>query len=109
MGAGYPSARTSGKAIAALVCSIASVFLVPIIPAIVGFILGAIGRRDIKRSGGQLGGSGMCLAAIIISVLSFIGWVSFIVVVVIAAANNGTTTYDYNYSSLGALVAPMLG
>lgn len=107
MGPGYTSTQTSGKAIAALVCAIASVFIVPIILAIVGFVLGLVGRRDINRSGGRLGGSGMCLAAIIVSVLSFIGWV--IIIVAIIAAANSTTTYDYNYNSLHALVAPVLG
>jgi uncharacterized membrane protein len=107
MGPGYSSAQTSGKAIAALVCAIGSVFLIPIILAIIGFVLGLVGRRDISRSGGRLTGNGLCVAAIIISVVSFVGWV--IIFVAIAVAASHTTTYDYNYNSLHALTAPLFG
>ncbi len=109
MGPGYSTPQTSGKAIAALVCAIGSVIVFPIVLAIVGFILALVGRRDIDRSGGRLGGRGMCLASIIISVVSFIGWTLFIVAIVVAASNNSSNSGNYgNYNALRAVMAPLI-
>lgn len=106
-GPGYTSTKTSGKAIAALVCSIVGVVFLPIILSIIGFVLALVGRGDIRRSEGRLGGNGMCTAAIILAVVGVI-WGIILIALIVAAANS-TTTYDYNYNSLHALVAPVRG
>src|SRR5262249_39202839 len=67
-------ARTSGLAIASLVlgclglCGITS---------ILGLIFGLVAQRQIKRSNGQLTGSGLALAGIIVSVVLFIPGLAF--------------------------------
>jgi hypothetical protein len=61
-------ARTSGKAIAALVCGILS-FILPIIMTIPAVILGILAQGDINRSKGQLSGAGMAITGIILSVV----------------------------------------
>ena len=59
--------KTSGLAIAALVCAILSVFtcLLTAIPAI---ILGIVGLVKINNSGGRLKGTGMAIAGIVVPV-----------------------------------------
>jgi len=56
--------RTSGLAIAGFVCS----FLC----SLLGLILSIMGRNECKRSGGTVGGEGLALAGIIISIISLV-------------------------------------
>lgn len=58
-------AKTSGLAIASLVCGISGLFCG--VTAIVGLVLGIISLNNIKKSKGQLGGSGIALAGTIVS------------------------------------------
>src|SRR3954468_22540120 len=57
--------QTSGMAIASLICGIVGLFVC--ITAPVGLVLGFIARSQIKKSQGQLKGSGLAMAGIIIS------------------------------------------
>jgi len=63
--AATPPAKTSGLAIASLACGISGLFCG--VTAIVGLILGIISMNKIKKSNGQLGGSGIALAGTIVS------------------------------------------
>lgn len=54
----------SGKAVACLILGIAS-FCVPILPAIIGIVLGCVGLGDINRSRGRLAGRGLIIAGIV--------------------------------------------
>src|SRR4051794_13658515 len=63
--------RTSGAAIASLICGIGSLIACPVL-AIPGIITGYVARRSIKESGGAESGNGMALAGIICSVVSLI-------------------------------------
>ena len=92
-GGGYPTRATSGKAIAALVCSLGSL-VIPVLPAIAGLILAGLGLSEIKRSNGTIAGRGMCIAAIIISIILIVGLVVFIVAIVILAANSSTSDFN---------------
>ncbi len=74
-GAGGPPQETESKAIIALVLSIVSFFLCPVLPAIAALVLASSSRRDIDASGGRLGGEGMVTAAKIISWLNIGMWV----------------------------------
>jgi hypothetical protein len=64
-----PARGTSGKAIASLVCGIASLVVCPVtgIPAI---FLGMMGLGDIKRSEGAIGGRGLALGGIVTGIVS---------------------------------------
>src|SRR5262245_31540948 len=63
-----PADGTSGKAIACLILGIAS-FCVPILPAIIGIVLGCIGLGDITRSRGRLSGKGLAIAGIVTAIV----------------------------------------
>lgn len=93
-----PPEKASGMAIAALVVSIAGVFLCCfIVPSIVGLILGIIEKGRIKKGEASRKGSGMATAAIIISIvvlaLSVISWIVY--VILIATSSNSTFYYNY--------------
>ena len=92
MGGGYAAAapRTSGMAIAALVVSIVAavgIFCYGILGVILGAValfLGLRARREIRASGGALGGYGLAQAGWIIGLCAAIlGALYFIIVVVL--------------------------
>lgn len=66
-GAYGPTRRTSGDAIGALVLSILSWVVCPLVPAIIALILAARADREIKAGGGWVEGEGMVTAARIVS------------------------------------------
>ena len=70
-GVPWPPPKTTGLAIASLVCGALGFFTVGV-TGIVGLILGAIGLSDIRRSLGRRGGEGVAVAGIIVSVLSLL-------------------------------------
>ncbi len=57
---------TSGFAIASLICSIVSWFLVPFIGGVLAVIFGHIARQEIRRSQGWKRGNGLALAGLVI-------------------------------------------
>lgn len=57
--------RDSGLAIASLVCGIAAWIIVPFIGAIAAVILGHLAKKEIRESGGTVGGDGMALAGLL--------------------------------------------
>ena len=61
---------TSGKAMAAMILGISSLLL--LVTAIPGAILGILALRDIGKSEGELGGRGMAITGLILSLLSFL-------------------------------------
>ncbi len=72
-----PSKKTSGMAIASLVCSIAGFFMCLFIGQILGIVFGYKARREIKDSAGAVEGEGLATAGIIV------GWVGIAVDIVI--------------------------
>lgn len=68
-GWGAPGAapQTDTKAVWALVLAIGSYVLVPFVLAIIALVLASMSRRDIRASGGRLGGEGMVTAAKVLS------------------------------------------
>lgn len=66
---------TNGKAIAALVTSIAGLFCCGV-PSIVGLILGVVGMRETKRTGQD--GYAIALIGAIIGGLAVAGWVIYL-------------------------------
>jgi prepilin-type processing-associated H-X9-DG protein len=78
-----PAAKTSGLAIASLVCGIAGVPTCGL-GAIAGIILGIVGLVKIGKSGGLVGGKGISIAGIVVSAISLL-LVPFIGMVVATA------------------------
>ena len=66
----YAAPQTEGKAVAALVCAIASFMVLPFFPAVVAVVLASSSRKEIAASGGRLTGESMATAALVI------GWIN---------------------------------
>ena len=64
--------KTSGLAIASLVCGILGLICIPILPAFLGLIFGIIAIRKINGSGGAVGGKGLAVGGLITSVIGVI-------------------------------------
>jgi hypothetical protein len=67
-----------GQAIAALVLSIAGLFVCPIIPSIIAIVLGRSAERRIKESNGTLGGEGLARAGWIIGIVGVVTGTLFV-------------------------------
>ncbi len=67
--------QTNSMAVASLVLSVLSFFLLPLIGAIIGIVLGYRARNEIRGSNGQQSGDGLATAGIIV------GWISIGMVV----------------------------
>ncbi len=74
-----PQPKTSGLAIASLICGITAWTILPIfLTAIAAVITGHMAKKEIKASGGTLSGGGMATAGLI---LGYLNIVLFIVVI----------------------------
>lgn len=82
--AGVPTAKTDGMGIAALVCSIASFFVCPVILAVVALGLAYQSAARIEASGGALGGAGMATAAKVVAWIHLALALAIVVIVDIA-------------------------
>ncbi|MBE3070973.1 MAG: DUF4190 domain-containing protein [Planctomycetes bacterium] len=60
--------RTSGLAVASLVCGLAGVCTCGL-GGLIGLVLGLVGLRRIRRSGGRLTGRGLAVGGVVVSVL----------------------------------------
>lgn len=83
MPAAVPAGGKSGKATAALVLGIASVplfFLLGIFP-ILAIIFGLLARKEIKASGGRLGGKGKATAGLVLGIVMAIATIALFVAV----------------------------
>jgi len=76
-------AKNSGLAIASLVCGIVGPCTLGL-ASIAGLILGIVGLKKIKAGGGAVGGRGLAIAGIIVSVATLI--IGLILAVIIAGA-----------------------
>ncbi len=89
---------TAGSATTALVLSILSWVLVPIILAIVALVFASKARAEIEASGGRLGGAGMVSAAKIISWINIILWgigtVFLVIFLVVVARGSSSVIMD---------------
>ena len=86
---GAHAGTTSGTAVAALVLSIASWVVCPIVPAIVALVLAQTASREVRP--GQKDAAGMILAAINIGVgaaVVLVGGVAVLVIALAAAASS---------------------
>jgi hypothetical protein len=75
-----PATRTSTNAIIALVLSIVSWVVCPVIPAVVALILAQQGAKEIAAAPQQVTGTGLITAARWVSWINIGVWAAFIVV-----------------------------
>ena len=81
--AGYGQAQeTASRAIAVLVCAIASFVVVPFIPAVVALALAGGAQQQIAQSGGRLTGEGLVRAGRIVAWIN-VGLTALVVVGII--------------------------
>lgn len=91
---GYGPQDTDSRAIVALVLAIVSFTVFPLVPAIISLVLASQSQREIAASGGRLGGSGLNLAARIISWINIgLCALAVVVVVVLVVAFAHSSTY----------------
>ena len=77
---------TSGKAVFTLVCGIAGLFFLPLLPSIAAVILGPQARSAIAASGGTLAGDGIAITGMVLGWLSILFWVGFVALIAIGLA-----------------------
>lgn len=88
--AGAVAPRTSGLAIAALVCGVIG-FLCGV-TSILAVVFGHISRGQIRKSNGAETGDGMALAGLILGYLFLAGWLIYgVVIVSLAIADSGSS------------------
>jgi uncharacterized protein DUF4190 len=94
---GQPAAvpQTSGYAIASLICSIGSWFLIPLIGGVLGVIFGHIARREIRRSQGWRSGDGLAIAGLIIGYIHIALATLTVIVVILLAIAFASDAYRY--------------
>lgn len=90
--------KTSGLAIASLICSLFGIF---ILPGLIGVILGIIALVTIKKAAGKIGGEGLALAGIIV------GAVFMLLIPVLAALSAPAVTKALENASLTTEVNEM--
>ena len=95
---GYPvygPPPNEGNAIAALILSISSFVICPVIPAVVALILAGVAKRNIIASGGTKAGLGLVTAARVISWVNIALVTAFLVIVavgLVAVSHSSVTT-----------------
>lgn len=84
---GYPvppaAPKTSGMAIASLVCGLAGLFCC--LPAVLAIVFGHVARGQIKRSGGMQTGGGLAMAGLVLGYLVVAATVVYTILVVTGA------------------------
>ena len=73
--------RTSGLAIAGFVLSLVAC-------GILGLIFSIMGKNEIQRSGGTVGGQGLATAGMVISIIRLVLEVIYILVIIVAIAGS---------------------
>lgn len=71
--------RTSGKAIAALVLGIVSIFAFGFIAGVIAIILGVLARKEIDADP-SLGGRGLATAGLVLGIIGIVLWALVLVV-----------------------------
>ena len=79
--------RTSGKAIASLVCGILSNLMpvIGIVLGIIGIVFGVRAKKEIQHSNGTLTGDGMATAGFICGIVGTVVSITIILIIIIVA------------------------
>lgn len=67
-----PVRRNSGWAVVSLILGIGGFIFIPIVGAVLAIIFGGIAKREIRKSGGQVKGSGMATVGITLGIIGII-------------------------------------
>lgn len=102
---GYPPARqTSSDAIVALVLSLLSWAICPVVLAIVALVFAGKAKTAIEASNGWLDGAGMVTAAKIIAWINIgvyiIGLIFFVIIMIFASSSSVTTDFPSSTDAL---------
>lgn len=87
-GPGYPAGKTSGLAIASLVCGIIQFVFLGILASIPAIILGHLARRQIRQTGER--GAGMAMAGLVLGYIGVALTIIVVIAVIAAAAHSNT-------------------
>lgn len=77
--------KNDDMAVIALVCGIASYFVIPLIPAVAAIILGLLSRDRIRKSGGSLEGESLALGGMILGIINVVLVAALIVAIAVVA------------------------
>ena len=77
--------RTSGMAIAGLICAF---FF-----SLLGLIFSIMGHNECKRSAGTVDGDGLAIAGIVISAIGLLVWIIYIIAIIAVVGSAHTTHY----------------
>src|SRR5512133_2599624 len=86
--------KDSGLAIASLICGIAAWIIFPVVAAIAAVVTGHLAKKEIRNSGGTIGGDGMALAGLLLGYiqlgLAVLGTIILILALLLfSASGNG--------------------
>jgi uncharacterized protein DUF4190 len=105
----YGAAPTDGNATGALVCSILSFVVCPVVLAIVGLVLASSAKKKIAASGGAIGGEGLANAATVISIinLALSALIFFGVIAISFLGKSASSKFSIVGSSVGSFIKPL--
>ncbi len=96
----YMPPQTEGSAVAALVCSIVSFVICPVIPAIAALVITPGARRKIDASNGRLTGLGLLTAAKWVSWINIVLWIGFallfVVLIIVGVMSDTSGSSDFS-------------
>ena len=61
--------------------------------SIMALVFGLIGRSQIEKSNGRMGGKGLAIAGIVLGAVGIVGFILWIILIVVAVNNNNCNTY----------------
>ena len=99
--------KDSGLAIASLICGIAAWIIFPVVAAIAAVVTGHLAKKEIRESGGTVGGDGMALAGLLLGYIQLgLAVLGIIIVIVVLLLVVPTTSGVLN--NLTFLISPLL-
>ena len=99
--------KDSGLAIASLICGIAAWIIFPVVAAIAAVVTGHLAKKEIRESGGTVGGDGMALAGLLLGYIQ-LGLAVLGIIILIFALMLFSTSGNGAFSNLTFLVSPLL-
>ena len=102
--------RTSGAAVTSLVLGIASIFICGPLLGIPAAIVATTAKRDIRESGGAVGGDGLATGGLVTGIIGSVVWViPFALIVAITFLGNSARSKLSQVGSSISVVWPFVG
>jgi len=99
--------KDSALAIVSLVTGLVSWTFIPVICAVVAVITGHLAKKEIRDSGGMVGGDGMALAGLILGYVQ-LGLIALAIIVVIALAFALGPSFGNGFNSYSMLLSHLM-